>query len=104
MNEKPVKCCGQQQQWEAVPPYQTPGERSNSDFLGPLSLLWSSWIGTRCSKTDTVFQLCINSEFETVPTAQLAVISIKFLQTFTQITSFYLPFSSNETPESHSTE
>ena len=22
MNEKPVKYCGQQQQWEAVPPYQ----------------------------------------------------------------------------------
>ena len=62
MNEKPVKCCGQQQQWEAVPPYQIPGERSNSDFSGPPSLLWSPWIGTRCSKTYTVLQLYNNSE------------------------------------------
>ena len=63
MNEKPVKFYGEQQQWDAVPPYQIPGECSNSDFSGPPSLLWSPWIATRCSKTHTVFQLYINSEF-----------------------------------------
>ena len=40
----------------------TPGERLDSDFSGPPSLLWSPWLGTRCSKSNTSLQLSINSE------------------------------------------
>ena len=63
MNEKPVKCCGQQQQWESVPPYQTPGESSNNDFSGPPSLLWSPWLELGTTKSQIpVFKLSITPE------------------------------------------
>ena len=40
---EPILELGQQQQWEAVPPYQLL-ERSNIDPSGPPSLLWSPWL------------------------------------------------------------
>ena len=62
MNEKPVKLLWTTTAMGGRSSLPIPGERSNNDFSGPPSLIWSPWIGTRCSKTYTVFQLYNNSE------------------------------------------
>ena len=106
MNEKPVKLLWTTTAMGGRSSLPIPGERSNNDFSGPPSSIWSPWIGTRCSKTYTVLQLYINSEsLREFSTAQLAVLSFKFLQTFTHnhfLTIF--PFPQMKTPESHSAE
>ena len=83
----------------------TPGERSNSDFSGPRSLLWSPWLELGTANYDTSLQLSINSELiskfsqlkKTINNqVTAAFLSNNFLTIF--------PFFPNEIPEYHSPE
>ena len=62
MNEKPVLMLWTTTAMGGCSSLPTPGERLDNDFSGPPSLLWSPWLGTRCSKSNTSLQLSINSE------------------------------------------
>ena len=65
----------------------SPGERSDSYFSGPPSLLWSPWLELGAANQIPVFNSVLTQNYQSVLSAQIAVIKIKLLQTFTQNTS-----------------
>ena len=72
-----------------------PGERSNSDFSGPPSLLWSPWMELGVAMSDTSPQT--QYEYRTYQQVLLAkaLNQIKLLQQSTQNTSLlFFPLSS----------
>ena len=58
----------------------TPGERSDSDFSGPPSLLWSPWLELGAANQIPVFNSVLTQNFQLVLLAQIAVIGVKLLQ------------------------
>ena len=73
----------------------TPGERSDNDFSGPPSLLWSPWLELGATMSDTNAQLSMNPELISKSFQLKAVNKIKLLQQSTQNTSLlFFPLSS----------
>ena len=73
----------------------TPGERSDSDFSGPPSLLWSPWLELGAANQIPVFNSVLTLNYQSVLSAQIAEIKIKLLQQYTQNTSLlFFPLSS----------
>ena len=82
----------------------TPGERSNSDSLGPLSLLWSPWmelgatnIKYHSSNLVPILNLSVSSPSLQAVTDQ---VTVEFLS---EHLPYCFPFFPNEFPEYHST-
>ena len=72
-----------------------PGERSDSDFSGPPSFLWSPWLELGAAMLDTSPQLSMNTELISKSSQLKAVNKIKLLQQSTQNTSLlFFPLSS----------
>ena len=73
----------------------TPGEHSDNDFSGPPSLLWSPWLELGAANQILVFNLVLTQNYQSVLSAQIAVVKIKILQQSTQNTSsLFFPLSS----------
>ena len=77
----------------------TPGERSDSDFSGPPSLLWSPWLELGAANEILVFNSVLTQNYQSVLSAQLVVIRIKLLQQSTRNTSLLFSPFLNEIPE-----
>ena len=77
-----------------------PGERSDSDFSGPPSLLWSAWLELGAANQILVFNSVLTQNYQSVLSAQIAEKQIKLLQQF-HSTHFLTVFPSflNEIPE-----
>ena len=56
-----------------------PRECSDSDFSGPLSLLWSPWLELGAANQIPVFNLVLTQNYQSVLSAQIAVRKIKLL-------------------------
>ena len=53
---EPVLNCGQQSTIGGCSSLPTPGERSDNEFSGPPSFLWSPWLELGVEKSDTSLQ------------------------------------------------
>ena len=82
----------------------TPGERSDSDFSGPPSLLWYPWLELGASNQILVFNSVLTQNYQSVLSAQMAVIRIKLLQQSLTTLPYCFPSFLNEIPKSHSPE
>ena len=82
----------------------TPGERSNNVFSGPPSLLWSPWLELGAANQIPVFKSVLTQNYQSVLSAQIAVIRVKLLQQTLKTLPYCFPSFLNEIPESHSPE
>ena len=64
-----------------------PGERSNNDFLGPPSLLWSPWLELGAANQIPVFNSVLTQNYQSVLSAQIAVNKSQVTAAITQNTS-----------------
>ena len=73
----------------------TAGEHLDSDFSGPLSLLWSPCLELGAANQILVFNSVLTQNYQSVISAQIAVFRVKLLQQSTQNTSLlFFPLSS----------
>ena len=101
---KPVLSCGQQQQWEAVPPYQLLESAQTATSQDPRACSGLPGLELGAANQIPVFNSVLTQNYQSVLSAQMAVIRIKLLQQSLTTLPYCFPSFLNEIPESHSPE